>query len=1245
MAKSDVVGVHRHPILNKVMAIGAACAAGSSVLIAGATDALAAPTAPVPATVDCTTSTGFLSQGSPTQLYAEAFGSGAISFTAVGDTSAGVTYNGISIDPANGYLYGIETSPNTDHLLRINPTTGVIEDLGATTPALSGSLIAGSFDSTGTHYYVSGSGSSMYDVDVVNGTSTPLTLSANSGLADYTVVGGYLWGLNSSATPVRIDPTTGTVTPFTALSGTSGSSGTYGAAFTLGNGDAEFGYNNGGVTEVKIANPSDTSPTFTVIANSSSPSASTNDGAACVSPPTHLSISSSAPATVSPNGTITWTVTVTNAGTSTSSGFVVSDTLPSGYTPDTGASSSGCSASGSDVTCTHGELAPGDTATILISATAPSSTSCGGAGATNSISVRGNEADSDPGAGDTATSPAICVTGNTAQTIDFVQPADVLISAATATMTATADSGLTVAYTSTTAPVCTVSGTTVTLVAVGICTIHADQPGDADYQPAPTIVRSFVISDDNGNSGTLTTQSIDFPQPPDVSISAATATLTATATSALTVAYTSTTPAICTVSGATVTLVARGVCTIDANQPGDSTYAAASTVHRSFTVIGRTQALTFAQPATIPLADGVVALTASADSALAVEFASSTTDVCTVSGTSVTLVTAGICTIEATQPGDGTYLPAPALTRSFAVTDINGDSGTIATQTITFPQPAAAAVNGGSIQLSATSDAGLPVTYTSSTPSVCTVSGATVTVLAIGTCTINADQSGDATHAAASTVSSTFAVVGAPQEIAVNQLGPVAVSTGSATVLATADSGLGLTYATSTPTVCSVASDGTVTLLTPGICTVTVNQPGDGTYAAAPTITRSFPVTDINGDSGSIALQTLTFPTPASTPLSTSTITLAATSDAGLPVSYTSGTSLVCTVAGDTVTMLATGTCTIDADQPGDGTHSAASTATASFAVTTTSGGGTPINPPATTVRVGGSTRDATAADVATTMYANGGSAHVVVLARDDIYADALTGSPLANALDGPLLITPTLQLSTDAQGAIARVLPVGGLVICLGGTNAISQAVVTKLTSLGYTVQRIGGADRFETATLIADRIASTETVSNVYLATGLNFADALPAADAAGLSHGVVLLTADTTMPSSTKTWTAKHSGLTITAIGGGAAKAAPTATPIVGADRYATAADVASAVAATASGVVLVTGTTFADGLAGAVFAVHNGWSLLLVNPQANALNADQISYLHGVSQTARTVTAVGGTSAISDTAVALVSAGLS
>jgi hypothetical protein len=59
--------------------------------------------------------------------------------------------------------------------------------------------------------------------------------------------------------------------------------------------------------------------------------------------------------------------------------------------------------------------------------------------------------------------------------------------------------------------------------------------------------------------------------------------LSATASSGLAIAFTSATPNICTVDGATVTFLASGTCTIDANQAGDSTYAAAE-VQESFTV-------------------------------------------------------------------------------------------------------------------------------------------------------------------------------------------------------------------------------------------------------------------------------------------------------------------------------------------------------------------------------------------------------------------------------------------------------------------------------------------------------------------------------------------------------------------------------------------------------------------------------------------------------------------------------------
>jgi hypothetical protein len=63
------------------------------------------------------------------------------------------------------------------------------------------------------------------------------------------------------------------------------------------------------------------------------------------------------------------------------------------------------------------------------------------------------------------------------------------------TVAGTASSGLTVAFSSTTAAVCTVSGTTmVTPIALGICTIAADQAGTVNYGPAPQVTRSFIVN-------------------------------------------------------------------------------------------------------------------------------------------------------------------------------------------------------------------------------------------------------------------------------------------------------------------------------------------------------------------------------------------------------------------------------------------------------------------------------------------------------------------------------------------------------------------------------------------------------------------------------------------------------------------------------------------------------------------------------------------------------------------------------
>lgn len=80
--------------------------------------------------------------------------------------------------------------------------------------------------------------------------------------------------------------------------------------------------------------------------------------------------------------------------------------------------------------------------------------------------------------------------------------------------------------------------------------------------------------------------------------------------------------------------------------------------------------------------------------------------------------------------------------------------------------------------------------------------------------------------------------------------------------------------------------------------------------------------------------QRITFVQPADTARNKGPVTLVAGASSGLPVSHSSATTSVCTVSGDTVSLLTTGTCTIHADQAGDDIYAAAPQVTRSFEVT-----------------------------------------------------------------------------------------------------------------------------------------------------------------------------------------------------------------------------------------------------------------------------------------------------------------------
>jgi VCBS repeat-containing protein len=349
----------------------------------------------------------------------------------------------------------------------------------------------------------------------------------------------------------------------------------------------------------------------------------------------------------------------------------------------------------------------------------------------------------------------------------------------------------------------------------------------------------------------------------------------ATATSGLPVVLTvdAASAAVCTITGGSVSFIGAGTCTIDANQGGGmnngTTYSPASQIQQSFPVAssgGSTQqTITFTSnaPATAAVGGPSYQAAATATSGLPVVLTidGTSASVCTINAGTVDFIGAGTCTIDANQGGgfnNGTnYAAASQVQQSFAVAGAGG----VVPQTITFLSnpPANAVVGGPAYQVAAAATSGLPVVLTIDVASatVCAINANTVSFIAAGTCTIDANQGGGVNngtnYAAAPQVQQPFSIADAggqtSQTIAFTSVAPANAVVGGPTYLATATATsnlpVTLTIDATSAGVCAINA-GMVTFVGAGTCTIDANQGGgtnNGTnYAPAPPMQQAFAV-------------------------------------------------------------------------------------------------------------------------------------------------------------------------------------------------------------------------------------------------------------------------------------------------------------------------------------------------------------------------------------------------------------------
>jgi hypothetical protein len=178
---------------------------------------------------------------------------------------------------------------------------------------------------------------------------------------------------------------------------------------------------------------------------------------------------------------------------------------------------------------------------------------------------------------------------------------------------------------------------------------------------------------------------------------------------------------------------------------------------------------------------------------------------------------------------------------------VEGDSSGGLYQSITFDYPGGVQLASGPATLKATANSGLPVSFSSQTPSTCTVSGDKLTVLSAGECLLVASQPGGTSSdgrlwAPADDASQLFVVLKHPQMVTFTPPDYVlSAATSSVELSATAESGLPVTFSTSTPDVCSITGT-TLQLKGKGSCAVVATQDGDATYA--PQSTQRFIAVD-----------------------------------------------------------------------------------------------------------------------------------------------------------------------------------------------------------------------------------------------------------------------------------------------------------------------------------------------------------------------------------------------------------------
>ncbi|GEM_PF-1393607 len=414
----------------------------------------------------------------------------------------------------------------------------------------------------------------------------------------------------------------------------------------------------------------------------------------------------------------------------------------------------------------------------------------------------------------------------TEQTIDFPALSDKAFDDDPFTLEATASSGLTVEFEVLSGPA-SVEGNTLTLDgSIGIVQVKASQAGDIDFYPAQSVINEFEVTGYD--------QEITFPELAPANYGDGPIDLLATSTYNLKITYSSSDESVATIDGNTNDLIIQGAgeATITAMQIGNDSVSVAADVEQVISISKAAITIT-ADDQIISYGDPIPDFTYQISG---FEYDDTEEDLDTPVTTETTATeSSAIGTYPITVGGatSGNY----DITFVDATLEIEKRS-----QMITFDPPTSVNINDGTLDLVATVDSELPLTF-ELTSGPATLNGNTLTFTGTGELVIHVSQAGDDNHFAAETVIETVIVTDGTktdQSITFNTISDKKYGD-SFSLAATATSGLSVTYTVTEGPGEITGSSLKVTGV--GSITVRASQVGNDIFNPAISVTQVFSTT------------------------------------------------------------------------------------------------------------------------------------------------------------------------------------------------------------------------------------------------------------------------------------------------------------------------------------------------------------------------------------------------------------------